>query len=120
MYKRQDLDSIDKEYILQELRPVLEMCIRDRPNTDFSSMQEKIIYSAELSIQVDEYDKTIKDIKQYVKDVKGFIERSSTYTPQYGSKVNESIKSGQIIIRIPSIKFDEALDKICLLYTSYL
>ena len=43
----------------------------EEPNTDFSSMQEKIIYSAELSIQVDEYDKTIKDIKQYVKDVKG-------------------------------------------------
>ena len=84
----------------------------EKPKTEVSDMQEKIIYSAELSIQVDEFDKAIGDIKQFVKDVKGFIESSGTYDPQYSSRAYASAKDGHMLIRIPSAKFDEAIDKI--------
>lgn len=83
-------------------------------NLSSQNMQEKIIYSASMTLQVEEYDKAYKSILQYVKDVDGFVQNSSTYNPEYNLSRdgNQRIKEGYIFIRVPSKSFEDAINVI--------
>jgi hypothetical protein len=86
----------------------------DTGSSELSSqnMQDKIIYSASMTLQVDEYDSAYKSILQYVKDIDGFIQSSNTHNPEYNTSRNENqrIKEGYIFIRVPSKSFEDAID----------
>lgn len=77
------------------------------------NMQEKIIYSANMTLQVKEYDKTYESLLQYVKDIDGFVQSSSSHNPEYNASRNgQHIREGYIFIRIPSKSFEDAIDVI--------
>lgn len=84
------------------------------PGVRGQNMQEKIIYSASMVLQVPEYDKAVERILQYVEDVEGFIETSSSYNPnnQYSNSQSPAMKEGYISVRISSNKLQEAIDEI--------
>ncbi len=77
------------------------------------NMQERIIYSARLVIQVDNLDRVFQDIIDYTKDAGGFIQNSYTRSPQnVYSDTGSSLREGYLYLRIPSEKFDDAIKSI--------
>ncbi len=80
--------------------------------TQTASLADKIIYSADLSIQTTEFDRSIKSLEQSVKDFGGFVESSDTS----GNISYESDGSTNIVdryayytVRIPAEKFEDFL-----------
>lgn len=67
-----------------------------------NQVERKVIYTADLHIEVKNYQKTVNDIQNQVSKFNGYIVDSSMYEDQE----NES-KHGQITVRIPQEKFQE-------------
>lgn len=81
--------------------------------TQTASISAKIIYSADLSIQTTEFDRSVSALERYVKDFGGFVESSDTS----GNISYESDGSTNIVdrwayytVRIPAEKFEEFLN----------
>lgn len=87
----------------------------DQSNNDLNnSSQEKIIYSANMTLKVEEFQKSFNEIMKYTKDVGGFIENSSIFNPEEidASGNGNRKKEGRILIRVPVENFEEALMEI--------
>lgn len=81
--------------------------------TQTASISAKIIYSADLSIQTTEFDRSVSALERNVKDFGGFVESSDTS----GNISYESDGSTNIVdrwayytVRIPAEKFEEFLN----------
>jgi hypothetical protein len=66
-------------------------------------IDRKVIYTADVKIEVKDYDTTLETIRKIVKDVGGFVADSSTNVGK------DSVKSGQVVVRVPSDKFQTVL-----------
>ncbi|MFA6432051.1 MAG: DUF4349 domain-containing protein [Candidatus Margulisiibacteriota bacterium] len=66
-------------------------------------VQRKIIYSSNLKLKVKDVSKTIEEIKALTKKNKGYIGSSSI------EKDANETKSGQIIVRVPPEKLEDAI-----------
>lgn len=67
-------------------------------------IQQKIIYTAEISLEVTNYEKAFEEVKRVVAKVNGYIADSAVDTGADGSK------EGTIEIRVPASSFNEALE----------
>lgn len=65
----------------------------------------KVIYTANLRIEVKDYQKTVTDIQNKVADFSGYIVDSSMHTNE-----EDGITEGQITARIPQDKFRDFID----------
>lgn len=70
----------------------------------------KIIYSGSISLNTENYQETFNKISSYAVESGGFVENSGSSYVSAGSEVRSN--SGSITIRVPSEKFQEAMDKI--------
>jgi hypothetical protein len=75
---------------------------------------EKMIYVARISIETLEFDKTLKDIENYVVSLGGFIESSSIsgIGEKYETSVSSSSGYAEIYYRIPAKQYAGFLDNI--------
>ncbi len=73
------------------------------PSESLSSSEQKIINTADLSLQVPDVRKTAESVREIAASVDGTIQSSSV------SAGREDRYTGLITIRVPSAKFDEAL-----------
>jgi hypothetical protein len=71
---------------------------------DSSSIQDKIIYSAEARIETKDYDKAIEDVNALVKELGGYLESSSIGGASYLSR---SGRWAEFVIRVPSASFSD-------------
>ncbi|GIM30297.1 hypothetical protein CPJCM30710_29630 [Clostridium polyendosporum] len=70
----------------------------------------KIIYSGNISLYSDDYKSTFAKIGEYAVNIGGFVQNSSS---SYADKVqNTVVNSGYITIRVPAVKFEEAMKEI--------
>ena len=76
------------------------------------SLADKMIYSADLSIQTTEYDAAVAALEKAVKDFGGFVERANTY----GDIRRNDDGTSQVVnryadytVRIPASRFSEFL-----------
>ncbi len=77
----------------------------EKPNPA-SPIERKIIQSGDLYINVNNIDQSLKQIKLIAQNYKGFTESSNINEAESG------YKSGSIVIRVPSEKFNDAMDEI--------
>ncbi len=73
----------------------------DMINSQFTS--QKIIYTAEISVETEAFDKAVESIRNKTNEVKGYIENSSVRGK--GSEENDP-KHGYFILRIPRKEFE--------------
>lgn len=79
---------------------------------DSESLADKMIYSADLTIQTTEYDDAISALESAVTNFGGFIERSNTYGDlRYNDDGSTRIvnRSADYTVRIPATRFGEFL-----------
>ncbi len=72
--------------------------------TDATAISRKIIYNADVSIRVEDFDKTSKSISDLVKSTGGFLSSSN----QTGSP--GSMRTGTWIVRVPVEKFESFIE----------
>ena len=75
---------------------------------------EKIVYTANLSMQTLGYEESVRSIKEKIRGAGGFIESeyesdSNTYWYEEGSR---GVRSLDLTVRIPSAKFESFLDSL--------
>ena len=87
-----------------------EMTTDDNKESDFgnetSGLNEKMIYSSRISIETLEFEKTLKDIKEFVTSLGGFVERSSI--SGIGKSFDEGNKArgyAEITYRLPASQY---------------
>ena len=67
----------------------------------------KIIENVNLTVQTKEYDKLISTLEEKVKEIGGYIERSSSYGADYYGYNN---RRSEYVFRVPSAKGDSFVD----------
>lgn len=74
---------------------------------DIADMTEKIIYSADATLETTEFDYSIEEIRALVKELGGFMESSSISGNNYYSisRGNTGGRYASFLIRVPSDKF---------------
>ena len=82
-----------------------------------SVSSDKLIYSAEVSLQTLEYDDTLKKIHQDTAALDGFIESESESDYDYSwyqedASSDSSTRSAYLTLRIPSAEFQDFLDSL--------
>ncbi|WP_303865081.1 DUF4349 domain-containing protein [Alkalibaculum bacchi] len=72
---------------------------------------DKIIYQGTLSLDVEDANKAMEGIKDYVKENGGFVESSDNYN---GSHTDSELYTSHsyLIIRVPAEKFNKVIDKL--------
>lgn len=81
------------------------------PQNDDSEFVDKIIYSADVTVETTAFDDSIKNVPAMIKGVGGYIESSSVSDANYynTSRGIKSNRSAQYTIRVPSQKFESVL-----------
>ena len=79
----------------------------DVPDVD----PEKIIYSADATVETTEFDSTLKKVADMIKRYNGWIESSSVNGANYYSTArgNVSSRSAYYTLRVPSTSFNEIM-----------
>lgn len=74
---------------------------------DIADMSEKIIYSADATLETTEFEHSIEEIRALVKELGGFMESTSISGNNYSSIARGSTggRSASYTIRVPSDKF---------------
>ena len=74
---------------------------------DIADMSEKIIYSADATLETTEFEHSIEEIRALVKELGGFMESSSISGNNYYSisRGNTGGRYASFLIRVPSDKF---------------
>jgi hypothetical protein len=73
----------------------------------------KIIRNAELSIEVEDFNRQYDAIQRMVDETGGYIESSNSYVRKYGSAEDgRDFTEGHVVIRIPSSEFTNCLEGI--------
>ena len=77
---------------------------------------QKIVYTASLSMQTLEYEKSVASIRRKIKEKGGFTESESEYDKDYdwysSSSSSRSTRSISMTVRIPSESFEAFLDSL--------
>lgn len=73
---------------------------------ELGDKRRKLIYTAKFRIQVEDFEKGFKQVKEITKEVEGFIAHSHSKENQYKKR------SGTVVIRVPEKYFDLALQKL--------
>lgn len=78
---------------------------------------EKIIYSASATVETTEFDKCLENLAQLVSDYGGWVESSSISNRNYYniSRGNNSTRSANYTLRIPSEKFSKLMGSLTVL-----
>ncbi|NLL69949.1 MAG: DUF4349 domain-containing protein [Epulopiscium sp.] len=80
-----------------------------RSFSEIGSLQgQKIIKTASLSLEVEEFDSVIQDIRQLVESNGGYVASAETYIYSSNYEKKEYLKEGHMKIRIPSEKYGTA------------
>ncbi|MFD2630179.1 DUF4349 domain-containing protein [Oceanobacillus kapialis] len=74
---------------------------------DIESENRKIIYTANLQVEVKDYEQSVDDIESYVADFNGYIIEASTY----GSS-EDSTTNGHLTARIPQERFQAFIQQV--------
>jgi hypothetical protein len=82
----------------------------DQFNGSFALAQgQKIIFTADITMETKDFDKAITDLKRLIQESKGYIVSSSVN----GSKVDENnLRNASFTIKIPQSLFENSKDKI--------
>ncbi len=83
--------------------------LNDSSNSTMVQSERMLIKNGSISISVDNYDKYISIVKDYVNQNNGYIENSSFYTNYNGINTYNG-KSGNVTVCIQSDKFQQAMD----------
>jgi len=68
-------------------------------------VEQKIIKTANVSLNVKDYSNAFDELKAAVDAAGGYIENSNSYV--YMTRANREFKSGSVTVRVPSGRFDE-------------
>ena len=83
--------------------------------TESTINPEKIIYSGNIRVYTEEFDKTMDSLNQLISENSGFIEKSSFRDSNASSGYKESYDSNysyEATIRVPSKNFDKVMNSI--------
>ena len=84
--------------------------------SDGPTLDEKLVYTGNLTVQTLEYDTCVSGIRSKIKDFGGIIQSESEsdddYHWYYDDHVNSSTRSLYLTIRIPSAKFYDFLSSV--------
>lgn len=73
----------------------------------------KIIRNAEVSLEVESFDRQFEAIRVMVEDAGGYIESSNSYVRKHGNTEDErDFIEGHVVIRIPSLEFTSCLERV--------
>lgn len=75
---------------------------------DVSAVERKIIKTGHINLQVDSYKKTALEVNSMVDEMNGYIVQENTYVYD----PNHKLLKGNIAIRIPVERFEEALSRL--------
>lgn len=65
----------------------------------------KVIYTADIHIEVKDYQKSINEIQAKLNELKGYVVDSSMYSEQEGQ-----LKNGQMTVRVPQQNFEKFIE----------
>ena len=73
--------------------------------------QEKIIYSADVTVESTEFDRSVEQINALVEQYGAWIESSSVYGQNYSDSArgNKSYRTASFTLRVPSESFQEVM-----------
>lgn len=82
----------------------------DLPDVD----PDKIIYSADATVETLEFEATLSKLDEMIKDYNGWVESSSVNGANYtsGAKLSTARRSAYYTIRIPSSRFNELMSSL--------
>ena len=73
----------------------------------------KIIRNAEISIQVEDFNRQLEAIQKMVDETGGYIESSNSYIRKHGTTEDDrDFMEGNVVIRIPSSEFTGCLERV--------
>jgi len=73
----------------------------------------KIIRNAEISIQVEDFNRQLEAIQKMVDETGGYIEGSNSYIRKHGTTEDDrDFMEGNVVIRIPSSEFTGCLERV--------
>lgn len=83
-----------------------------KPSTKSGStdkkVNRKIIQNGRIQINIDDYEEVVNGLKQYINENKGYIENLETMYHSYDrADKDNSLKYGNLIIRVPENTFDK-------------
>ena len=121
MQEKSTLTTADYKQEMEEIYPETEESYPEEngsteettaQDAELDSLADKMIYSADLSIQTTEYDAAVAALEKAVKDFGGFVERANTY----GDIRRNDDGTSQVVnryadytVRIPASRFSEFL-----------
>lgn len=73
---------------------------------------KKIIKSAEISIEVYDFETTMNNLKSMAQTTGGYVENTNTYINYNDTVKNVQLKSGNVKLRIPTDKFSSIISDI--------
>ena len=79
---------------------------KSETNTDEAVVDRKVIRNGTLSLLVKKTEEAANQIKSFAKDLGGFVDNANIY------EVSDTSKGGTVTIRVPAVKFDEAINRI--------
>jgi len=85
-----------------------EIELKENNDTDEKlddQLKRKVIYTADLHIEVKSYQQTLQDIQEQVNELEGYIVESNMYEDEDGTS-----KQGHVRARIPQEKFEDFID----------
>ncbi|MCR1899871.1 DUF4349 domain-containing protein [Irregularibacter muris] len=116
------LEMASDSIAAEDQQNIEESAVEDQQNVKESKenfsfqkdMQEKIIYSGGITLQVKDTNKVLDEITQYTQDIGGFIQHSSMNHPEANSSSSNrsTAGGGYIYLRVPADKFDIAMEEI--------
>jgi len=75
-----------------------------------SASSKKIIKTAQLSIQVYDFDSTVENLKQITQQYGGYIENSSSDIIYNDNENDIMLKSGSMVLRVPAQNYNDVID----------
>ena len=85
-----------------------EIELKENNDTDEKlddQLKRKVIYTADLHIEVKSYQQTLQDIQEQVNELEGYIVESNMYEDE-----DSTSKQGHVRARIPQEKFEDFID----------
>ncbi|MCT4619874.1 MAG: DUF4349 domain-containing protein [Marinisporobacter sp.] len=102
-----------KDMAMMKSAPKITAASQNQEKEIRKSDERKVIKNAYMHLDIEDYDKKLNEIMNMIKSIGGYVEHSNTeYSYYVPEKPENSLKRGNVTIRVPENQFINIVDQV--------